>query len=113
MFPHTVTIYHHDIIGSADTYTFYVVPGVYVTPSKGITQSGHGQQNANSVTITTSKETTDKYNSVWFAHKGDKVIKGAGAAITKLADLTDAYEITNIQENVCGCPLDNIVITGV
>lgn len=113
MFPHTITIYHHDIIGTTDTYTKTVVSGVYVQEQYGINKSGHGQQNIRSITITTNKELCDTFGESWQASDGDKVIIGVGEDITKFADIPKAYTITNITINKCGSDVDNIVLAGV
>ena len=113
MFPHKITIYHHDIVDSADTYTKQIVEGVYVQEQYGITKSGHGQQSNKSVTITTNKKLTDEFGVSWSICEGDKVIKGEGKNIAKLADIPKAYTITNIIDNRCGSDVDNIVMMGV
>ena len=113
MFPHKITIYHHDIVDSADIYTKQIVEGVYVQEQYGITKSGHGQQNSRSITITTNKRLCDEFGKSWSICVGDKVVKGEGEDITKLADIPNAYTITNIIENKCGSDVDNIVMMGV
>lgn len=113
MFPHTITIYHHDIVGNTDTYIKQIVSGVYVQEQYGITKSGHGQQNNRSITITTNKKLCDEFGESWQLCDGDKIIVGIGEDITKLADIPKAYTVTSIIENKCGCDVDNIVVMGV
>ena len=113
MFPHTITIYHHDIVGNTEKYTRQVVSGVYVQAQYGITKSGHGQQNNRSITITTSKSLCDEFGKSWQLCEGDKVIVGVGEDITKFADIPKAYTITSITMNQCGSECDNIVMMGV
>ena len=113
MFPHTITIYHHDIVGHTETYIRQVVSGVYVQEQYGITKSGHGQQNSRSITITTSKSLCDEFGKSWQLCDGDKVIVGIGEEITKFADIPKAYTITSIIKNQCGSDVDNIVMMGV
>lgn len=113
MFPHTITIYHHDIVDNTDKYTRQVVSGVYAQVQYGITKSGHGQQNSRSITITTNKKLCDEFGVSWSICEDDKVIVGIGGEITKFADIPKAYTITNIIENKCGSDVDNIVMTGV
>ena len=113
MFPHTITIYHHDIVGSTETYTRQVVSGVYVQEQYGVTKSGHGQQNSRSITITTNKKLCDEYGKSWHVCDCDKIIVGIGEEITKFADIPKAYTVTSITINKCGSDVDNIVMTGV
>lgn len=113
MFPHTITIYHHEIVGNADEYTKQIVSGVYVQEQYGITKSGHGQQNSRSITITTNKLLCDAFGIDWTIAENDRVIIGIGEDITRFADIPKAYTVTNITENKCGSDVDNIVIAGV
>ena len=113
MFPHTITIYHHDIVGTTETYTKQIVSGVYVQEQYGITESGHGQQNSKSITITTSKGLADEFGKSWSINECDKVIRGIGEDITKFADIPKAYTVTSIIDNRCGSDVDNIVVMGV
>ncbi|MGN0533293.1 MAG: hypothetical protein ACI4IK_02935 [Eubacterium sp.] len=113
MFPHTITIYHHDIVNNADKYTKQIVSGVYVQEQYGVTKSGHGQQNSRSVTITTNKSLCDNFSATWTIAENDRVIIGIGNDIEKFSDIPKAYTITSITINKCGSAIDNIVMTGV
>ena len=103
MFPHTITIYHHDIVGNTETYTKQIVSGVYVQEQYGITKSGHGQQNSRSITITTNKSLSDEFGKSWQLCDGDKVPSGAHLARVCVV-LFDEIQLERIHAQVVGPP---------
>ena len=118
MFPHKITIFHHDIINDTDVYTRCVVSGVYWYGSTGISASGKGLETSNAVSIVTSAETAHSRHKTWNVCKGDRIVKGEYPDITSLKDLNavekdDIITVTDIAENLVDSDdVDNIVITG-
>lgn len=112
MFPHTMTIYRHTIEGGQDKYSKQVVEGVYWNENNGMTIEGNGFTKKRQVTVITSQSLCNGFMVTWDIKDGDRIIKGTGDDITRLADIPNAFIVTNVAINECGSDVDNITITG-
>lgn len=83
LYPHTVTVYHHDVVGNKDVYLCTVLPGVYYRKSVKHTKSGNGFENAPVTVVSCNPVLSRGYNDNWHCSPGDKLIKGVGRAILK------------------------------
>ena len=115
MFPHTITIFRHIQTLSEDSYTRYVLKGVYWYGSERTSKSGNGVVKDKSVNIIISKDLVDTYKTEWDVKLHDKIVLGEVDDITSVNDLNiyeDVINVTSINPNICGSELDNIVIVG-
>lgn len=113
MFPHTITIYHHDVVSGTDVYSRTEVPGWYWNHKAGQTGSGKGTERTDTYTVVASQATTALYGDSWSVKVGDRVVKGSGPDITSWKDLTgDVMTVKAIEENICGSSVDNITLIG-
>lgn len=113
MFPHTITIYHHEIVNNADTYQRTVLSGVYWYGGTSLSSSNKGIDSKGKVNIITNVENARNYGAGWTVNIGDKVVLGEGGEITSLKSLINAITVTDIAVNVCNSDVDNITIAGV
>lgn len=114
MFPHTITIFHHEIQNGSDVYTRYVVPGVYWYGSTGISESGKGAEAVKDITIVTSPETARTYNKKWRAQAKDRIVKGEHPAISAFKELEgkEVMTVISVTDDVIGSNVDNVTIKG-
>lgn len=114
MFPHIITIFHHETINGTDSYTRYVVPDVFWYGSTGISADGKGLVTANAVTVITSAQTAHSYKKTWNVQKNDRIVKGECPAIESFKDLNgkEVITVTDVSENIVNSDVDNITITG-
>lgn len=113
MFPHTITIYHHDIINGADRYSKTVLSGFYVMQGKTVSDTQKGVDSKSQTTIISNAENAHFYGGKWTVSINDKVVLGVGKDIKSFRELKDCIAVSDIEINVCGSDVDNIVITGV
>ena len=111
MFPHTITIYRHEIIDGEDTVSLQIVTGVYIFGGAGIAASGNGTVKSNAVTIITSPETTAGFGTKWTVQPDDRIVEGEGEQKTRLKDI-HGWTVRRVDKNICGSCVDNITITG-
>ena len=111
MFPHTVTIYRHSVENGADVITRQHIKGVYWFGGSGITSTGKGMTEESSATIITSPETAGHYGSDWTVKPKDRILKGEHPEIKSLKEIPEALTVKTVNDNTCGCPVDNITIT--
>lgn len=111
MFPHTITIYRHKEVSGADVITRQVVDGFYWYGSKASKASGKGATEDDTVAIVSSPERANDYGTAWTVEPRDRVVKGTGAEVISLKDI-NGITVLRVEENLCGCPVDNITITG-
>lgn len=111
MFPHTITIYRYKEVKGADVITRQVVDGFYWYGSKASNVSGKGATEDDTATIVSSPERANDYGTAWTVEPRDRVVKGTGAEVTSLKDI-DGITVLRVEENLCGCPVDNITIAG-
>lgn len=112
MFPHTITIYRHSVADGKDIYLRQIVRGVYCYGSEGIAGSGKGTAEASSMTVITSQTIASVYGTEWDVRKGDRFVKGEGAEISSLKDISDSFTVLKVEDNRCGSSVDNITIKG-
>lgn len=111
MFPHTMTIYRLGVENGADVITRQLVKGVYWAGGAGITSSGKGTVEECSATIVTSPKTASQYGKTWTVKPKDRILRGEHPDITSLKEIPDALTVKRVDDNTCGCPVDNITIT--
>jgi phospholipase C len=113
MFPHTVTIFHHSVVGGSDVYERVVLTGCYWNHKASQTGSGKGTEKTDSFTVVFSPEQTANYGNTWKVYAGDRVVKGSVPDITSWRELTgDVMTVKVIEENICGSCVDNITLIG-
>lgn len=114
MFPHTVTVYHHEVSGGADVYSRYVVPGVYWYGGSGIAAADRGIQSSGTVTVITSPDRARDFDKKWNVLPGDKIVKGVFGEITSFRELNgkEVATVANVAENIIGSDVDNVTVTG-
>ena len=114
MFPHTITIFHHEIKGDNDIYTRYVVRNVYWYGEKGVAESGKGTEATKSITVITSADTAKTYGKSWSVQARDRIVKGVCPEISSFKELDDkeVITVTGVAENIIGSDVDNVTITG-
>ena len=115
MFPHTITIFRHIQTMSEDTYTRYVLKGVYWYGTDRMSKSGNGTVEDKTINIEIPKNLVDTYKTEWDVKLHDKVVLGEVDDISSVNDLKvydDVINVTSITVNNCGSKLDNIVIMG-
>lgn len=113
MFPHTVTIYHHSVVGGTDVYDKTVLSGCYWSRKGSQTGSGKGTEKTDSYTVIVNPALTALYGTTWKAYAGDKVVKGSAPDIQSWKELTgDVMTVKVVEENICGSCVDNITLLG-
>ena len=115
MFPHTITIFRHVQTMSDDTYTRYVLKGVYWYGTNRMSKSGNGTVEDKTINIEIPKNLVDTYKIKWDVKLHDKIVLGEVDDITSVNDLKvyeDVINVTSINKNICDSELDNIVIMG-
>lgn len=115
MFPHTITIFRHIQTMSDDSYTRYVLKGVYWYGTDGMSKSGNGTVEEKTINIVIPKDLVDTYKTEWDVKLHDKVVLGEVDDITSINDLKvyeDVINVTSISINNCDSKLNNIVIMG-
>jgi len=125
MFPHTITIYHHHIVTQTvtnngtsttqqtDAYSKTILHGVYIYTKTAQIGTGKGVELSESVNIVCSPTATKNYGKTWRCEVGDRIVNGVGGNITSWKNLTgDVYTIKQIEKNLAGTRIDNIVIMG-
>lgn len=112
MFPHTVTIYHHSTENGRDKYSFIVKEGFYWNDKISLAVGNKGAETEKATTIISSPENAAKYGTEWTVQVNDMVMLGKGGEIKSFKELNGAVTVTGIAVNVCGCEVDNVVITG-
>ena len=110
MFPHTITIYHHDIVNGADVYNMQTIDDFYIYTSSGINKAGKGEVDADVFTAVCSPNKARTFGSEWFCDNNDRVIKGTGKPITSWRDIPDAKVVTSVKGSVIGSGVDNVTI---
>lgn len=115
MFPHTITIFRHVQTMTEDTYTRYVLKGVYWYGTDRMSKSGNGTVKEKTINIEIPKDLVDTYKTEWDVKLHDKIVLGEVDDITSINDLKvyeDVINVTNVSKNICDSELDNIVIVG-
>lgn len=115
MFPHTITVFHHEIIDDKDIYTKRKIENVFWYGSDGISLSGNGLINSNLVNIDIPKKSLDGYGDDWCIYKKDIIVKGIADDIITIKDLkkySDVITVDSISNYDVNSTLDNILITG-
>ena len=115
MFPHTITIFRHIQDLTSDTYTRYILKGVYWYGSESSVKNGNGTVKEKSVNIVVPKILVDTFKTEWDVKMNDKVVLGEVDDITSVNDLKvyeDVINVTSVTKNNCDSKLDNIIITG-
>ena len=115
MFPHTITIFRHIQTLDSDTYTRYILKGVYWYGTDRMSKSGNGTVKEKNINIIISKDLVDTYKIEWDVKLHDKIVLGEVDDISSVNDLKvydDVINVTSINPNICGSELDNIVIVG-
>lgn len=116
MYPHTITIFHKESTKDEDTYTAYILSGVYVHSSRSLSFKGTRFSEAQGVEIDVNKQLSDSYlpcneKGTWTVSEGDRVVQGEDSrTVTSFKDLKGAMVVTGVDINLCGSPLDNIVL---
>lgn len=113
MFPHTITIYHHEVKNGADFYEKQTISGFYCYGKSGLSIQGRGVQSADVVEIISSPEAARTFASQWTCQKGDRVLIGAGSDISSFEDIPNAYTVLSVQTDIIGSPCDSVTISGV
>lgn len=101
MFPHDITIYHYE----DETYTKTYLKGVYLYGSDGISPSGNGISKNHLKTVIIPKTALFEGLNIY---PNDKLVKGEGADIETIKELSDFVTVTRISDNRCNSDLDNI-----
>ena len=113
MFPHTITIYHHSVVGGTDVYDRTVLPGCYWVHKASQVGTGKGTEKTDSYTVVVSPEQTALYGQTWNVYAGDRAVKGSASDITSWRELTgDVMTVKVVEENICGSRVDNITLLG-
>jgi hypothetical protein len=113
MFPHTITIYHHSVVGGADVYNRTELPGCYWNHTASTAAAGKGTEKTDSYMVVVNPELTSLYGVTWSVFTGDRVVKGPAPDITSWRDLKgDVMTVKAIEENICGSSVDNITLIG-
>ena len=112
MFPHTITIYHHEVIHGSDVYSKTVLSGFYWSNRFTLIQGGKGVESLNVCTIISNKAMADTFGDEWTVKEGDRIIQGVGDDITSWKQLYDYVTVLGIDVNKANSSVDNIVITG-
>lgn len=115
MFPHTITIFRHIQTLNEDTYTRYVLKGVYWYGTDRMSKSGNGTVEEKVINIVIPKNLVDTFKTEWDVKLHDKVVLGEVDDITSINDLRvyeDVINVTSINVNICESDLDNITIIG-
>lgn len=114
MFPHIITIFHHNIINGADTYTRQVVYGVYWYGSTGISSGDKGAKSSDNITVITSPENARNHGKTWTVESGDRIVKGVCGDISSFKELNgkDVITVMSVAVNILNSDVDNITITG-
>lgn len=116
MFPHQITIYRHTVDASeADVYTRQVIRDVYVNDAVAVRVNDRGDISADGVTVVTTPALAASLGSAWTVQPGDRIMRGAGPAITSLRDLVglaDVWTVLRVRRHTPGGTVDNIVIEG-
>ena len=113
MFPHTITIYHHSVVGGADVYGRVELSGCYWNHKASQAGSGKGTEKTDSYTVVISPEQTANYGVTWNVHTGDRIVKGPGPDISSWRELAgDVMTVKVVEENICGSGVDNITLIG-
>lgn len=110
MYPHTVTLYSHNVVDGKDEYTKKVLSGVYVYGTNGLNISGHGIDNTATVNVEVPKGLAVTVNNKIKAN--DRFIVGEGTDITKWSDLKNSYTVVSVADNMANSDIDNITIVG-
>ena len=100
---------------SDDSYTRYVLKGVYWYGTDGMSKSGNGTVEEKTINIVIPKDLVDTYKTEWDVKLHDKVVLGEVDDITSINDLKvyeDVINVTSISINNCDSKLNNIVIMG-
>lgn len=113
MFPHTITIYHHEIINGVDSYTKTVLSGFYYNGGKSLSGTDKGIDSKGKVTIISNAENAHNFGVSWTVGIKDKIVVGVGDDIRSFKELDNAVTVMDVAVNVCNCDVDNIVISGV
>mgnify|MGYP000822708212 CR=1 FL=1 len=113
MFPHTITIYHHDIINGVDNYKKTVLDGFYYSGGKTLSGTDKGIDSKGKVTIISNAENAHNFGVSWTVSVKDRIVIGVGKDIKSFKELGDAITVTDVAVNVCNSDVDNIVISGV
>ena len=111
MFPHTITIYRYREERGRDVIERQVADGFYWYGSRADKASGKGTTADDSVTIVSSPERAGDYGSAWTVQPLDRIVRGVGADVTSLKEI-NGITVLRVDENICGCPVDNITIVG-
>lgn len=110
LYPHTVTVYHHDVVGDKNVYLRTVLSGVYYRKSVKYTKSGNGFENVPGTVVSCNPVLSRGYNDNWRCFPGDKLIKGVGSDIESFKELSEAVTVKSVDVNLCSSELDSVVI---
>ena len=113
MFPHTITVYHHDIIDGTDSYKKTVLSGFYYSDGKSIAGTVKGVDSKSKAIIISNAENARNFGVSWTVAIKDRIVIGEGKDISSFKELDNAITVTDVVVNVCGSEVDNIVISGV
>lgn len=115
MFPHVITIFRHIQDLTSDTYTRYILNGVYWYGSESSVKSGNGTVKEKNINIIIPKNLVETFKIEWDVKMNDKVVLGEVDDIESINDLKvydDVINVTSVTINNCDSKLDNIIITG-
>ena len=106
MFPHSCTVYHKN---GDDTYTKYILEGVYWYGPVLLTLNGKGIDSSQSTTVIVPIKVAKKA----IIKNGDYVVKGLGEDIKSVSDLDEKETVTikSIGTNDVGRDLDSVVLS--
>lgn len=116
MYPHTITIYHKESTAEADTYSTYVLDGVYIQAGSSLQLGSTSFTLDQTTLITVNKQNTDVFNFSWKLSGGDKIVKGVGQYVNGLpqgftfAMLEDAWTVIGYDIHNAETDLDGIEI---
>jgi hypothetical protein len=113
MFPHTISIFHHSVVGGADVYSRTELSGCYWNHKATQAAAGKGTEKTDSYMVVVNPELTALYGVTWNVYTGDRVVKGSAPDITSWKDLKgDVMTVKAVEENICGSGVDNITLLG-
>lgn len=110
MYPHTITIYRHCIENGRDIYTKHILKGVYFRNGTVAAKSGNGFEKSCETVISVRPELSRTFNETWNVTIGDKIVLGIGREISSFKELQNFVTVKTVSENICGSPLDGVVI---
>lgn len=115
MYPHVITIFRLIKKDGLETYYRKQVDNVYWYGNVGITVSGKGLVDSDSINVFIPKESLTGYDTEWSINKKDRIVKGIAKDINSFNELEqyeDVIIVKKINKNDCGSELDNILVTG-